>query len=290
MKTTALAGWFGSNRTLAPLVGKHLAGMKWIGVPFCGGCCELAYLKPRSGVAADVHRHILNLARVVREPQLKDALAARLDSTLFHPDELAAAQRRCGIWEQNTEAASGLFSSGKAHDGTPSVNWAYDYFICCWMGRGGNAGTDSEFTQGMSVRWNANGGDSCTRFRSAADSLDAWTAALKPWNFVTQDCFEFLDNASKDDDGHGLYCDPPWPGPGDKYTHRFGEAQQRRLADVLGAYARTRVVIRFGDHPLIRELYPSPQWKWIEQTSKGQAGNDVNEVLILNRAASEATA
>ena len=38
---TALAPWFGSNRTLAENVGRALAGCEWVGVPFAGGMCEL---------------------------------------------------------------------------------------------------------------------------------------------------------------------------------------------------------------------------------------------------------
>lgn len=279
--TTALANWFGSNRTLASTVGGYFDGCTWVGVPFVGGCCELPYIKCRSGMAADVHRHVINLARVVRDSELKPLLVERLDATLFHPDELADAQRRCLALESNSDV--GLFGGGNPPStlDRPDLDWAYDYFICSWMGRGGNAGTDAEFRQGISVRWNANGGDSCTRFRSATDSLNWWHVGLARWNFLVLGCFEFLDLV-KDEIGHGIYSDAPWPGPGDKYTHRFTVSQQRQLARRLASFRRARVVVRYGDHPLIRELYPTPHWRWIEQTSKSQAGGDVNEVLIIN--------
>jgi site-specific DNA-adenine methylase len=284
MTTSALAGWFGSNRTLAATVGARMGRVEWAGVPFCGGCCELPHIRCRSGLAADLHRHLINLARVVRAPVFKEDLVCRLDATLFHPDELVAAQRRCLAREASFESAGGLFAGDRrpaAED--PDVGWAFDYFVCCWMGRGGQAGTAAEFRQGLSVRWNANGGDSCTRFRSAAASLDWWCDALRAWNFVTLDVFAFLERAT-DTPGHGIYCDPPWIGPGDAYRHRFTEADQRRLARVLGAYTHARLVVRHGDHPLIRELYPPPRWTWIEQTSRSQANTDVAEVLILNPA------
>jgi DNA adenine methylase len=283
MTTTALAGWFGSNRTLASTVGDHLGRCEWVGVPFCGGCCELPHIKTRTGVANDLHRHLINLARVVREPTLKDELAARLDTTLFHPEELAVSQRRCMARDDSFAVASSL--SGVIND-VPDIAWAYDYFLCCWMGRGGKAGTDGEFKQGMSVRWNANGGDSCTRFRSARESLDAWCGSLRNWNFVVQDAFEFLANA-KDSIGHGLYVDAPWPEAGDVYRHKFDEAKQRALAERLRSFRKTRVVIRYGIHPLIEEIYPRSCWNWIEQTSRSQANGSVNEVLILNSASQE---
>jgi DNA adenine methylase len=42
------------------------------------------------------------------------------------------------------------------------------------------------------------------------------------------------------------------------------------------------VVVRFGDHPLIRELYPESHWTWVRQTSRAQSNDDVREVLLLN--------
>ena len=283
MTTTALAQWYGSNRTLARTVGVQLGRLKWAGVPFCGGCCELPHIRARSGIASDLHRHIINMARVVREPVLKAELAARLDATLFHPDELSASQDRCRVREETYRVADSLFGGGRPapQPDTPDVAWAFDYFVCCWMGRGGNAGTATEFRQSMSFRWNANGGDSCTRFRSAADSLDAWHQALRPWNFVTMDALAFLADC-QDEEGHGIYPDAPWPGPGDKYAARFSERQQRDLAKELARFKKARVVIRFGDHPLIRELYPEDRWNWLRQTSRAQSNGDVPEVLILN--------
>jgi hypothetical protein len=181
-------------------------------------------------------------------------------------------------------AAEGLFKPVAAivgDEAAPDVCWAADYFIASWMGRGGQAGTAGEFEGGMSVRWSATGGDSCRRFRSATETLDAWCTALRDWNFVTVDAFEFLETV-KDLPSHGLYLDPPWPGPGDGYRHTFGEREQRALAKELAGFENTRVVVRYGEHPLIREIYPASRWNWIRQTSKSQAGGAVEEVLILN--------
>jgi len=65
---TALAPWFGSNRTLAENVGTALAGCQWVGVPFAGGMCELLQIKARSLLVSDLHRHVLNLAAVAADP------------------------------------------------------------------------------------------------------------------------------------------------------------------------------------------------------------------------------
>lgn len=161
-----------------------------------------------------------------------------------------------------------------------------NYFITAWMGRSGQALTDAEYKGGLAVRWNASGGDSVVRWRSAIEALRAWRKILARATFTVLDCFEFLDKC-KDEDGHGLYCDPPWPDDGDKYTHKFTESMQRRLAARLAEFQRMRVVVRYGDHPLIRELYPEPHWTWHWVTGRTQANKEKAEVLLVNKARGE---
>lgn len=270
MRITALAQWFGGNRMLAESVGRALGRLRWCGVPFAGGCPELAHIRTAAGVANDLHRHVINLARVVRDDALIEQLALRLDDLLFHPDEFAEAQRRCREREQHDRFGD-----------TPDVQWAVDYFAACWMGRGGHAGKQREFDQMLSLRWTSTGGDSAVRFRSAIQSLRDWHRALRNWSFTCLDAFEFLDNV-RDADGHGLYVDAPWPDAGDEYRHAFTDEQQARLAEALAEFTRTRVVVRYGDHPLIRELYPPQRWTWLGQTSRNQRNGEIAEVLIVN--------
>lgn len=42
--------------------------------------------------------------------------------------------------------------------------------------------------------------------------------------------FDFLDKC-QDKPKHGIYCDQPFPGPGDKYKHRFDDKKAAMLAD-----------------------------------------------------------
>lgn len=282
MKIGALAGWFGANRMLPEVVGKQLGKLLWCGVPFAGGCPELPYIECKAGVASDLHRHLINLARVVSDLALSTELQDQLDTVLFHEDELAAAQHRC----RSREQAGGLFVS--QHDyltAEADVGWARDYFVCCWMSRGGNAGKRAEFQQSLAVRWSTTGGDSARRFRSAVESLQAWAQTFHGvWSFVRKDVFEFLGQA-KNLKGHGLYLDPPWVEVGHDYAHTFTEDQHRRLAKKLRGFDQCRVVVRYGDHPLVRELYKG--WTVIEQLSVNQQGNDVREVLFVNGQAFE---
>jgi site-specific DNA-adenine methylase len=273
----SIASWFGGNRVLAREAGKHLGRLRWCGVPFCGGCAELQYIDTVSGVASDLHRHVINLAVVIRDDVMREVLIKRLGATLFHPDELNWCRALCR--DREVGEGGSLFRP-KPSDGIPDMEWAYSYFVSVWMGAGGIAGKATEFNGGISTRWTSSGGDSAKRFRSAADSLDAWARIMRPWCFEVCDAFTFLDRV-KDDEGHGLYLDPPWSDAGLEYKHPFSLDQIRRVASSLSRFERARIVVRFGDHPLVRELFPAGLWTWIENKSTNQQGNEVREVLLV---------
>lgn len=278
MKMHRLAPWFGADLSIAETAAKLIGKRSWVGIPFAGGCSIIPFIETRSGLAADLHRHIINLARVIRDPELFHDLEDRLHKTLFHPDELAAAQRRC--MDREIPASGTLFDRPCAETLDGDVGWAADYFVSAWMGRGGHAGKRSEFTQGLAVRFSSTGGDSARRFRSAIESVESWSMALRDWQFACIDCWEFLDRV-KDDPKHALYIDAPWPDAGDEYTHRFTDADQRHLRDRLERFERIRIVVRYGEHPLVRELYGHTKWGWIPNASRNQKNNIIDEVLIV---------
>lgn len=269
-KISCLAPWFGSNRTLAENVGEELKGCKWCGVPFAGGMSELLHIKASTIVVNDLHDHIINLAYVTQHPVLGVKLYKRLRRTPFHPWVLDVAQRACHTYERQS----------KTWDDEAKLNFAEMYFICCWMGRSAKAGTDNEFYGGLPIRWSATGGDSNTRFRSATQSLTAWRRILHNCNFSTLDVFDFLVKV-KDEKRHGLYLDPPFPDAGDPYKHKFTDAQHRQLAQRLTEFQNIKIVCRFYDHPLIRELYPECQWQWKFATGRKQSNETAEEVLII---------
>lgn len=154
------------------------------------------------------------------------------------------------------------------------------------MSRGGRGGTDKEFFGGYSIRWQSTGGDSAVRFRSATEALAEWTLVMQKCTFTTFDIFEFLGKMiGRDIAENGGYFDAPWPEDGDSYKHKFGEPQQRRLAKELAAFQKAKIVVRFGDHPLIRELYPESIWKWNVYESRTQANKPKREVLLTKNIA-----
>jgi site-specific DNA-adenine methylase len=286
MTTNALAGWYGSNRILAESVARLMGKQEFIAIPFAGGMCELKYLKARTIIVNDAHRHVISMSKVVADPRMCKELVQRLDSLLFHPDALEAAQEYCQRIEDGARDRFGLFSNTLATSYVAEIDpieWAENFFVCCWMGRGGVAGTDGEFKGNLSLRWDGGGGDSNVRFRSAMASLSAWTEVFKTCNFTCED-FRVMLARIKDKKGHAIYADPPWVQKGDSYKHKFCEKDHRDLASRLWIYGQARVVLRYGIHPLIEELYPRSSWDWHEQTSRSQANGDVKEVLIVNRA------
>lgn len=276
MEVTALVPYFGSNRTLAPHVADKLAGCSWVGIPFGGGLSELAHIKCPTMVVSDLHRHVINLARVVQTDPLRRALITQLEWTAFHPDVLRDAQAFCLKVEDTIDPNAVMQNIQFA-----ITQWAYSYFVSQWCGRSGKSGTDPEFTGYLPVRWTASGGDSNTRFRSATESLEEWGKIFRRCNFLCLDVFEFLDKV-KDLPKHGLYLDPPFPDAGDVYVHKFTEAMHRLLATrLLYGFDKCRIVCRFYDHPLIREIYPAANWTYVELKGRKASNAEAAELLLV---------
>src|SRR5437868_4359672 len=80
---------------LAEHVGKALAGCEWVGIPFAGGMAEVPHIKARGMLINDLHRDVINLARVIADDEGAEWLATKAAEPIFHPDELAEAQTQC---------------------------------------------------------------------------------------------------------------------------------------------------------------------------------------------------
>lgn len=266
--TTCIAPWFGSARMMAPAIGALLKGLRWIGIPFCGGLPEVLEMDARTIVCNDVHRHVINLARVMADPQHGPALYRRLRRLPFCDDMLVESQGFCKCFKTRPEI-----------DGI-DTDAAFHYFVACWMGRSGMAGIGDEFTGRISVRWNANGGDSNTRYRSAVKSLSAWRRILQRCNFTCMDCFDFLERC-EDKPGHAIYADPPWIDDGDRYKHQFSLEDHEKLAERLVVFRNSRIVVRLGIGPEVERLYPRDRWQWHIYEGRTQGNNSKAEVLLV---------
>jgi len=266
---TAIASWFGSNRMLAHVVGHELEGCNWVGVPFAGSMSEIPYMTARSILVNDLHSHLMNLARVMADSVKGPELYRRLRRKIYHEQELLEAQAYCARLEQENEARP-----------LADLDWAERYFVCSWMGRHGRAGTFNEFSGGISFRWSSSGGDSAKHYWSAVRSIVEARKWLRKCNFLCMDAIQFIGNCS-DIPANGLYMDPPFPGPGELYKHKFTLDQHKQLATALDGFKQARIVIRFYDIPLIRELYPESRWVWKHLVGRKSTNEVGPEVLIM---------
>lgn len=270
LKVNAVAPWYGSNRMLAEHVGEALEGCSWVGVAFAGSMTELRFISARTLLVNDLHKALINMASVMAHPQQGPTLYRTLRRLVFHPDTLADAQTRCSRYQEVRPVNSG-----------EALDWAIAYFVAVWMGRSANAGTPNELKGGPALRWTAKGGDSAIRFQNAVRSIPAWRRLLRRATFSTIDAFEFFEKVH-DKPGTGLYCDPTFPGPGAKYIHKLDEPAHRRMAKRLAKFKQCRVVCRFYDVPLVRELYPEGDWQWVRLKGRDQANSDDKpEILVI---------
>lgn len=286
---TALSPWYGSNRKLARAVGRELDGWPFVVVPFAGGMCELLEIKADRILANDMHRHQINLARMVRNHRAE--LIDILDAQTFDPDTLAAAQANC--LQHERVGTTSIFELPIMTDlgHWDRLAWAASYFYTVWVGRNGTAGTGAEFRCGPCYRFDDGGGDPVKRWRSALASLPAFAERFQNCAFMIGDGIALTRRVaegrakSKGNARAAIYCDPPFPGPGDRYVYNFMVAQHRKLAEAvtLAPHDKCRVVMRFYDHPWVRDLYPESHWTWLHlDGGKDQHNKDKAEVLLIN--------
>ena len=76
-KSQRFVQWFGSNSENAAEVGRLLEGCRFVGIPFAGGMSEVPFITAKQILANDLHRGVINLARVVRDDVARAALIQR---------------------------------------------------------------------------------------------------------------------------------------------------------------------------------------------------------------------
>ncbi|MEO0476630.1 MAG: DNA adenine methylase [Planctomycetota bacterium] len=288
MKINAFVPWFGSKRTLAPVIVTELGKHRMYFEPFCGSMAVLFAKKPSPNETAnDMHGHLINLARVLQDEQLRPELYEELQSTLYSTDLFNESR---------------AFMNGVPHVETaamPSFSAAYHYFIVSWMGRNGTAGTERINYQ-KATRWTPGGGSGPTRFRNAVSSIPAWAERLRNVDIQNIDGFELINKVS-DEPGVVIYADPPYKHRGRggaRYEHEFDDGNggifaglddHARLASSLRRFENARVVVSYYDDAEIRELYD--RWTVVDHTRqknlhvqnrRGAGECDAPEILLIN--------
>lgn len=133
-----------------------------------------------------------------------------------------------------------------------------------------------------SVRWTASGGTNASRIRAAADDLPAWATHFERCEWLCEDFRKLLPRV-KDQEGNGIYCDPPWRGLGDGYIHGFTDRDHVDLRNQLVRFEQSTVVVRYGDDHIIRDLYARPEWTIIDAESRTQSNAVKGEIWITRR-------
>lgn len=275
MKTTAIAPWYGSKRTLAPRIIELLGPHTMYYEPFCGSMAVLL-AKPTSRyeTVCDLHGDLINLARVLADLESASQLHARLQSTLFS-EELFLRCRQ-------------LLRSNPA-DASP-VDRAWAYFIFSWAGRSGVSGIARDSFQ-ITVRWTPTSSSPTALFRSAIDSIPAWHERLRNVVILQRSAWEVIPSIL-DEEGICIYCDPPYLVKSAKYKHDFDGIDHHKLAGLLNRFERARVVVSYYADKWLHDLYPAEKWEHIDatmtknlatQNKRGATRGVAPEVLIVSR-------
>lgn len=305
-KIRAVAPWFGSKRTLAPdvveMLGAHSAYLE----PFCGSLSVLL-AKPAAQleIVNDLHGGVVALARVVSDEIYGPLLEGRVRRTLFaeeiYRESFAFFRAHPEPWWMFGRDDAGE-QPGRRADAN-MAEWVYHYFVACWMGRNGIAGTDPHRGHGPSfaVRWGVGGGSAPARWANVGASIASWRERLAGVTILRRDAFRCLE-AFEDADGAVIYLDPPYMretrtglvsgGATSRYLHDFADEDHGRLRDALRRFERSRIVVSYYDCPRVRELYAG--WEFAEfgraknlrrSSNSAFREDEAPEVLICNRPA-----
>lgn len=276
---SAIAPWVGSDDGMQPVIQRQLGEHRWYVELFAGGCRTLLNKAPAQiEWVNDLHPALINVLRTLAGPE-GSKLQARLRRTVFCEQVFADAieQYRSLMSAEDVPP----YHSGNVHE-----DFAWATFVVWWMGKGGTAGGPAEGN--ISIRYDSKGGHGASRFRAAADSVRWLRKRLARVHIYNRDAIELAEKI-EDRAGTLIYADPTFIGKESNYS--FGLASRPdddpsaifrsderddhdRLAAALNRFAvgGTRVVLRYYDHPRLRELYPAERWRVIDCSRIKQLG------------------
>ena len=275
MPIKALAPWFGAKRNLAGRIVEMLGPHRIYWEPLCGSMAVLLAKEPCVvETVNDLHGDLINLARIIADPDEGPRFYRRMRRTLMH--------------EESFKAAAAVMRAAPGPEPDMDLPRGDAFFITSWLGRNGVIGAQGK-TLGYCARYTANGGHGAKRWDSAIKSIPAWRRRLRNVMILNKDAFELLEKI-EDAEGLAMYVDPPYLCKGAKYDHDFEQADHERLAGLLGRFKRGRVIVSYYDDPRLAELYPGWHQEKIivskalaNQGQRGRKDVKATEVLLVNQ-------
>lgn len=270
-KIKSLVPYFGGKRMMAARIIEELGPHKAYWEPFCGSMAVLLCKKPSyMETVNDLHGDLINLARVIQDPAEGSAMYRRLRRLLFH-DQLRV--------EATTELEKPF---------VPGPDRAFWYLVQSWVGRNGFAGTRHAYTTTFSVRYTASGGNPAVRLTSVVESIPAWRRRMRRVTILSRDAFEIIPKID-DQTNTAIYVDPPYIAKSTQYTHDFEPKDHQRLAGLLGAFSKARIVVSYYADAKLAEWYPAWTQRVIDVTKglshagrRGVNKSRAKEVLLIN--------
>lgn len=243
MSNLSLVQWFGGKgsqlRDLLPLI-PHTRGYV---EPFGGGGTVLMNRPPSEmEVYNDLNGEIVNLFRVMQDPQLFDLFATKIESTLWSKEEFRYAI------EIQKDGPSYLLPFG----GTIERAWAL--YVIQNQGISGTH-SKSEGNWSRSKLDNKN----CDKWKRLKERLEPVHKRFMGVQIDSQDglkCMEYWDGPDVT-----FYVDPPYvldtrEGSGKQYEHEMEDSDHGRLIEVLLGL-QGPVVLSGYEHPIYGPLEAS---------------------------------
>jgi DNA adenine methylase len=260
--------YHGGKFRLAPWVIEHLPAHRVYVEPF-GGAASVLLRKARSysEVYNDLDGEIVNVFRVLQDPENRTLLHERLLLTPFAREEFELSYR-------------------PAEDG---IEQARRTITRSFMGFGSAAATGHQ--TGFRANSNRSGTTPAHDWRNYPDCLEAFTERLRG---VVIEHRRAEDVMAQHDGTETLhYVDPPYPlgtrtlkgHYASAYRHELTDADHRELAAVLHSLAGMVVLSGYPCALYDEELFPD--WRRVERQAHADGARDRTEVLWLNRRAWE---
>lgn len=257
--------YHGGKWRLAPWILSHFPPHRYYTEVY-GGAASVLLRKPRvrRELYNDLDSEIVNVFRVLREPDLAGELERLLRLTPFAREEFELS------YEEAPDAP---------------VEQARRTIVRCFFGHGSSA-QNPEHRTGFRTRDYASHTSGGADWTSYADALPFFTRRLYG---VVIECREALGLLEVHDTPETLhYVDPPYvhgtrASLSHPYRHEMDEGDHRSLADVL--HGLDGAVVLSGYHgPLYDGLYRD--WRTVERVAVTDGADRASEVLWLNERAS----